>query len=359
MTSVQTSVQTSFQTSNREYPTDYYYHRDNFLEEVDYLREGPPSWVFDYYLEGHDLYQRYYNQWQNQVPGLTDGVRQDGDQHLEEYQQHLERSETPHCQLVTQCESYPWQEPHQRGPPIHCSYTQVKVPYGLLPQEVAPGCEMIPGTSQGPWVGQHDLVPMIIGRRGDFMNQLTQECGLHYIWYNKNPLGYEDAIPEQDGCFELWGREELLSNAVVRLNQHIQDMVDQIWSRDIEAHAKEQEREEAESYQHNSHSDSDSDYGTPDQPEQPIARYDLPIDQYVANWPDEVLQDIIVRERDIDEPKKAVEITRLTHEEMLEIIANELFSDIAHDRMAIFTILDGYRRSYYYGSDSSDADSVS
>ena len=75
---------TSVQTSNREYPTDYYYHRDNFLEEVDYLRQGPPSWVFDYYLEGHDLYQQYYNQWQNQVPGLPDGVRQDGDQHLGE-----------------------------------------------------------------------------------------------------------------------------------------------------------------------------------------------------------------------------------------------------------------------------------
>jgi hypothetical protein len=330
------------ETVSRAYPKGYHNDLANFLEEVDYGENGPPAWVFDYYLGGDDLYDDLYNKWQCLSPGVTDGIQFDGDQHLEEYQLKVVHCETPHCQVVSGCESTPWQEPHHLGAPIHCSYIQVKVPFNELPQDIPPGYEMVSNWN-GHRVGQDDIIPMIIGRGGDFMKQLTQDCGLHYIWYNKNPMGYEDATRE-DGVFELWGLEYLLPKAAYRLYQHIQNTIDGIWRRENERMMRYENdyQDEGESY-----SDVEEECETT----QPVAHYELPIRDYVANWDNEVLDEIINREwvmdTDIEGPMR-------TRQDMIDIIDTQLFTDITHDRMSIFGILNKYKHSFYYDTSSGD-----
>ena len=273
----------------------------------------------------------------------------DGDQHLDEYDRHVVRTETPHCQVVSGCESTPWQEPHILGAPIHCSYTQVKVPFHELPQDIPPGYEMEPDF-KGPWIGQDEIIPMIIGRSGDFMKKLTQDCGLHYIWYNKNPMGYEDPTRD-DGVFELWGKQYLLANAEARIYQHIQNTIDDIWRRENEFMMRYENdyQDDGESY---------SDVEVDDwEPTQPAKHCELPIRDYIANWNNDVLDDIINCEWSLDNDTTR---SMRPRQEMLDIIDSQLFTDIAHDRMSIFCILDNYKHSYNHGpSYSSDEDSLS
>lgn len=199
---------------------DFYHCLYNFLEEADYQQNGTPSWVYDYYMGQVDDEDRY-NQWQNMTDGITDGIQKDGDQHLQEYQEHVQHTEESHCNLVAQCESWPQQEPHWNGPPIHCSYAQVAIPYETLPE--------IPSDNwDANYFKVNDLVSMTIGKGGCYLKQLTERYGLHYIWYQPNPLGLEKPTLA-DGRFEIWGRVDRIDNAVAALQHHLEMMVFDIW----------------------------------------------------------------------------------------------------------------------------------
>ncbi len=201
---------------------EYYFHLHNFLEELDFNEAPPPQWLFDYYLSREDEDEERYNQWQNQTQGQTDGISADGDEHLVEEWIHQQRNETPHCQLVDQCESWPCQEPFWQGAPIHCSYTQVDIPYETLPQLEGQGGDKPVYFKEG------DLVSMAIGRSGCHLKQLTENYGLHYVWYQPNPLGLEQPTLA-DGRFELWGRTERLGEAAEALWTHLAMTIYDIW----------------------------------------------------------------------------------------------------------------------------------
>ena len=187
-----------------------------FLAEVDFLQEGVPEWYAQYYCDYEDLDDDRYNDWQNNTPSMTDGVLQDGLEHMEEYQQHLNRTEFAHTNLVSECESCPEQEPFSEGAPVHCTYTQVSIPYDVLPEN-----------KTGEPYKLDELVAMIIGKDGYYLNQITEEYGLHYIWYEANPFGVEDPTID-DGRFELWGRQDRLQPAVDALTEHIQNTINDI-----------------------------------------------------------------------------------------------------------------------------------
>ena len=234
MTCTQTSMTNSAIFQNPEFtsklfgdnlPEDYCQDLANFLEEADYQESGPPNWVMEYYLYDEPL-ETQYNTWQCTTPELTDGIVRDGDQHLTDYYQHVYHSESYHGSLVKQCESFPYQEPYWQGPPIHCSYSQVSVPYELLPGMLTLGHE----ANTTLRIGAERLVPMIIGRQGCYLKQLTEECGLHYLWFNKNPFGLEMSNPHRQGVFEVWGRQEQLPYAVARLKTHMQFIISKIWN---------------------------------------------------------------------------------------------------------------------------------
>lgn len=184
--------------SDRTLPPDYYKDLQKFLEEVDYINDGPPKWVCDYYLSNYEQDVRLYNKWQNtqyQPDGIEyDGIQYDGDQHLMEYEGHLSRCDMTHCNLVAGSESYPSQEPFYYGPPAHTNYTQVEIPIYRLP------------TDRNGIYGADEIVAIIIGKDGYNLKQLTTSSGLHYIWHNR-----------ELGVFELWGRPDRLANAVARL----------------------------------------------------------------------------------------------------------------------------------------------
>jgi hypothetical protein len=216
----------SFDPSVRSGPSqnEYYHYLHNFLESIDFRENGPPEWIFDYYLSGEDEDEERYNQWQNQTPEQTDGISADGEEFLEEEWVHQQRAAgLLKAELVAQVESWPQQEPYWEGAPIHCSYTQVSIPYESLPQ-------LNIGTSyQDPvYFKELDVVSMAIGRSGCYLKMLTEMYGLHYIWYQPNPLGLENPNLG-DGCFELWGRKERLGEAVKAMSVHLAKTVDNIW----------------------------------------------------------------------------------------------------------------------------------
>ena len=187
-----------------------------FLGEVAFSEHGVPQWIADYYGANTDTDDQHYNLWQNTQKVMTDGVSQDGRLHLEEYAKHCQRSELPHTHIVRECESFPAQEPYTTGAPIHCSYTQVSIPYYRLPEEGV------------RWFKEDQFVAMIIGASGYHLNRLTKDFGLHYIWYNSNPLGINKPS-RQDGKFELWGRLDRLPQAVDALQRHMTDTLNDIW----------------------------------------------------------------------------------------------------------------------------------
>ena len=225
------------QQGDPDYGLTESYHRElsNFLEELDYMEHGVPDFVFSYYDEQVGLLDRLYHQWECQTPGQTDGITLEGEQHLAEYAIHCYQADQTHCHLVASTESWPCQEPFHQGAPLHCSYAAVKVPYNMLPLGQLPeDGDWSQISHKGVFLGQDDLVPMIIGKAGCFLKQLTQECGLHYVWFDPNPLGLSHPTRE-DGVFQIWGRADLVPYAQARLQTHIQQTINQIWYNQVEA----------------------------------------------------------------------------------------------------------------------------
>jgi hypothetical protein len=344
--------------------TDYYRDLGTFLEEVDFIRNGPPNWLVDYYLDEMDS-DFNYNQWQRLGPDITDGIQQDGDLHLQEYQEHL----VHYHQLVP--ESFPWQEPHQCGPPIHSSYSQVRIPYHLLPLETTPGQE---STRIDQHFGLDDLVPMIIGKKGCYLKRITEQSGLHYIWYNKDASVHENSNPIQDGVFELWGRQELLPYGAALLKTHIQKTIKNVWSSDYrnednynvpyrrtEDHNRRTEDHNRRTEDHNRRTedhtrrteDHDSDYAYHHDSDQQsdsddinlfnevvMEKEGLPsLGNYLADWDDSELLGVIYRE-DFN-GIYSEDSHNLTREEMVDIITDLL--DYQRDPMAGIYILNRYR----------------
>ena len=157
-------------------------------------------------------------------------IERDGSFHLLQYNRH--------CQLASLMQpicSTPLQEPWTNGPPSFAHYTEVELPVGdLLPYSITtdpndkndPLCIFIPpeGPSPSPIIGE--FVAQIVGRNGDWLKQITEQTGVHYIWYNANPSEQQPAPAW--GSFQIWGPVERLYGAKQRLNKQIQHVIGKI-----------------------------------------------------------------------------------------------------------------------------------
>ena len=295
---------TAYEDPDYHLPEDYHRDLSNFLKKLDYLENGLPDFAVSRYEENDDLQDRLYK---------TDDIQEEGDRHIEEYMTHLTRSELPHCQLVASTESCVWQEPFYGGAPVHTSYTAVKVPYNLLPIDIIPD-DWSQVTKTGVFVGQDRLVSMIIGKSGCHLKQLTQECGIHYLWYDPNPMGMSHPTRD-DGVFQIWGRSGLVPYAKARLQTHIQNIINQIW------------------YQVESHPVPDVRVPLDPSPPYQDGLDDMPhcwdqmkVDQYLQNsYNNETLKDIIFQER-LSKPYKRHDKTPYepSRSEMIEFISQQL-----------------------------------
>ena len=146
-----------------------------------------------------------------------------------------------HCDLASlfqpQC-STPEQEPWMNGPPSFAHYTEVELPIvDLLPFSVTtdpndkddPHCIFIPnkGPSPSPIIGE--FVAQIVGRGGDWLKRITEESGVHYIWYDANPSEKQPAPAWESfqiwGGFLIWEPQERLGMTKPRLDRQIQHVI--------------------------------------------------------------------------------------------------------------------------------------
>jgi hypothetical protein len=146
-----------------------------------------------------------------------------------------------HCQLASLAQpqsSTPLQEPWMDGPPKFTYYTEVELPViDLLPYDIStdpiykndPRCIFIPseGPSSSPIISEY--VAQIVGRGGDWLKKITEESGVHYIWYNNNPSEKQPAPAW--GSFQIWGPVERLEMAKQLLNKQIQYVIGKINSK--------------------------------------------------------------------------------------------------------------------------------
>ena len=201
----------SFIQANKPHPDEDYYHDlRNFLEETDLSTNGVPDWYLSYYT-GEQVQDDLYNTWQLQQngsfdglpglskePALTDGIQQDGEQHLREYYEHCHWSDQSQCS----------QEPN---------YTVVKIPQDQLSMELDPAM----------W---RDLVGRIIGQGGYHLKRIASSYTSGYIHFNNVTTVGEAATSAQtdggssvtnEGEFEVLATQQHLPAMVVSLKRHI------------------------------------------------------------------------------------------------------------------------------------------
>ncbi len=232
-------------------------------------------------------------------------------------------------------ESNPIDDHYSNGPPFLCSYTQIKVPFHILPMDKPNNTERY---------GVEDFVPLIIGKNGKHLKWITETSGIHYIWYNKNPLSLQDNIVTRDAVFQLWGQEHLLSYAVALLQTHITSIGKYINFRFL---LQPEPKPEPKPERPNLHVNTKGEI--------------LTISEYIAEWDSRLLQFIINEECDKLNYNNITH-NKITHNNttvLIDFIENNLFNDLKHDLVVIHCILDQYKRRFLalydgYHSDSSE-----
>lgn len=186
---------------------------------------------------------KQYNQWQvnpnyhTKDSQLTDGIYYDGLSHQLEESLHQFRSS------LVMDSSYPEQEPWMFGPPSLTYYTQIDLPVDKLGYNIRCGpfspeqltsyykdTIYLPSSGQCKQPILKQYIGHIIGPQGQHLKTITENTGIHYLWYNENPLE-KDTLPLW-GCFQLWGHPKRLPYAVTQLNNHIKS-VTQIFKTNI------------------------------------------------------------------------------------------------------------------------------
>jgi hypothetical protein len=158
-------------------------------------------------------------------------IERNGLPHLQEYKKHCIKAS-----LSQPLSSSTTQEPWFKGSPKFAYYTEVQLPMEQLPYSISTRFEdkhredviYIPPQGESNSILIKDFISQVIGHKGCFLKQITEKTGVHYIWYNKNPI--EKDIPSPWGCFQIWGNQHSLSKAVFLLNTQIQHVIHMIHS---------------------------------------------------------------------------------------------------------------------------------
>jgi hypothetical protein len=152
-----------------------------------------------------------------------------------EWMEEEERHEYLAAQTQPLCTT-PEEEPWYHGPPSLAHYTEVDLPVWRLPQNITiiatdellkEGTIYIPkeGFCDSPYI--KEFVAMIVGRDGDWLKQITEKTGIHYLWYNPNPGNFYPAPAW--GSFQAWGSPDRLSKARLLLESQIDHVVKKLW----------------------------------------------------------------------------------------------------------------------------------
>lgn len=180
----------------------------DFLESTDYLLNGTPPWMCDYYSahdsawDFHDLtYQRFLidTMQENDHRIIPFGMQVDGDISAMEADIHWRYATKDWQDWIERPDagaSTPITEPWWNGPPQHTNYAELEAPSITTP------------TQQG-YFPEGEFAARAIGRQGDWMKRLTHETGLHYLNYDK-----------ERKVFQMWGASNLLGPAKIVLHRH-------------------------------------------------------------------------------------------------------------------------------------------
>lgn len=156
-----------------------------------------------------------YNEWQNSTSGseaLTDGILEDGLQFLQETSRHEELAELP----SGLGQSTPLEEHWSMGIPSHSHYAVVQWP-----------------TCMDPFSPEdiREIIGRVVGSGFWRLSKLTEEQGLHYVWWNQDPTSCFPLIERAgklDTFFELWGTQDRLPQAVHRLQNWISNAIQEV-----------------------------------------------------------------------------------------------------------------------------------
>ena len=105
-------------------------------------------------------------------------------------------------------------EPWQEGPPSFTYYTEVPLGKDNL--------NSLCGDTDPETI--NSLVSQIIGYKGHWLKKITQETGVHYIYYNPNPTGNRRFI-EDRLVFQIWGPQDRLVYAEKLLSAQIKHVL--------------------------------------------------------------------------------------------------------------------------------------
>ena len=228
-------------TSFKNYTNgDYTYLETPYLTDEDYnnieseldfrnleFKEGN---TMDKYLKAVRYFkERGILQQEYEMDNERLAVYDDGIQHLDEYQEHCVKAND----LIPRV-SFPHEEPWCNGPPSFAYYTEVDLPVHRLPYNIttdeefknSPNVIYVPSQGAANSSIINMFVAQIVGRDGDWLKKITEECNVHYIWFNKNPMN--NAIPPAWGAFQLWGHPVNLNKAKTLLNRQIHYILNKI-----------------------------------------------------------------------------------------------------------------------------------
>jgi hypothetical protein len=128
--------------------------------------------------------------------------------------------------------SHPSQEPWMNGPPSFSYYTEVELPVHLLGKMISsdprdmkdeqgndnPNVIYIPQEGHTPSPIVKAFISLVIGNNGYWLKKITQDTGVHFIYYNDSTSGN---TPLPWGSFQIWGSTECLVLAEKALKKQI------------------------------------------------------------------------------------------------------------------------------------------
>ena len=191
----------SIQTISIKLFNDYETNLSNFLEEVWYLENMENKELQDYLSIVKE--NKSISVLENMVKGITENIQEDGEIHLEEYDEHLKRSET----IIE--ESYPLEETYMMGPPFSTNYSELSLDSYI---------DQIPNEKLSLFLDK------MIGVCGKEMVKITNMSGVHYIWYTNREKTMGIDYPGKDRnshIIQIWGVSERIYCAIELLKQHI------------------------------------------------------------------------------------------------------------------------------------------
>ena len=186
--------------------------QNTFLERLDNQTHGMPPWYLAY-CDAHDprhetldwAYQKFlYQTGQETDPRVVSFWQQcDGEASCHSVDMALDATEPGRAdwyQSSTTVGGYtstPQEEPWQNGTPAGANYVELPLPQATTP------------TQEGYFPSSTELAARIMGNGGHWIKQISQEMGVHYIWY--------DAERE---VFCIYGDRLLLPATLIRMHTH-------------------------------------------------------------------------------------------------------------------------------------------